>query len=181
MPSKLEATMGRKQTHDIRLSEEERVGLINNTKKGTLTPRQIKRVQILLKADKNGPNPKEDWEIAEELHCNRCTVTNLRYRFSKIRLGVVTDLERSGRPKIVDGDAEAHIIAIACSQAPEGRQRWTLRLIAGKVVSLKEMEACSYGTVRNVLKKTSLNLGRKKSGKSHQKQMMNLSGRWKKS
>ena len=173
--------MGKKQKHEIRLSEEERNDLINTTKKGTLSPRQIKRVQILLKADKNGLDPKEDWEIAEELHCNQCTVTNLRYRFSKIRLGVVNDLERSGRPKIVDGDAEAHIVAVACSEAPEGRLRWTLRLIAGRIVSLGEMETCSYGTVRNVLKKTNLNLGKRKNGKFLQKQMTNLSGEWKKS
>jgi len=181
LPLQLEAAVGKKQKHEIRLSEEERNSLIEKTKKGTLSPRQIKRVQILLKADKNHPDPKEDWEIAEELYCNQCTVTNLRYRFSKLRLDVVTDLERSGRPKIVDGDVEAHIIAVACSKAPEGRKRWTLRLIAGRVVSLSEMESCSYGTIRNVLKKTNLSLGRKKNGKSHQEQMMNLSGEWKKS
>jgi hypothetical protein len=76
---------------------------------------------------------------------------------------------------------EAHIIAVACSEAPEGRARWTLRLIAGKVVSLAEVETCSYGSVRKVLKKTNLSLGKRKNGKSPQKPMTNLSGEWKKS
>lgn len=173
--------MGKKQKHGVRLTEEERGVLIQSTKKGDYSPREIRRIQILLRADKNNPNAKQDAEIALELNCNQWTVTNLRHRFAKERLGVVHDKDRSGRPKIVDGDVEAHIIAVACSEAPEGRERWTLRLIAGRVVSLTNMESCSYGTIRNVLKKTSLSPGRKKNGKSHQKPTTNLSGGWKKS
>lgn len=171
--------MGQKQKHEIRLSEEERDLLIRNTKHGDWSPRELKRAQILLKSDKNSPDAKEDWKIAEELHCNQWTVTNLRKRFAQEGIKVIHDKPRTGRPRIIDGDVEAHIIAIACSEAPAGRERWTLRLIAGKVVTLTDLEFCSYGSVRKVLKKMNLNLGKRKNGKSPQKQMMNLSGEWK--
>jgi hypothetical protein len=173
--------MGQKQKHEIRLGKEERELLIQITKSGDWSPREVKRAQILLKSDKNNPDAKEDWEVAKELHCNQWTVTNLRKRFTQMGIKVIHDKPRTGRPKIIDGDVEAHIIAVTCSEAPEGRERWTLRLIAGKVVSLTNVESCSYGSVRNVLKKTNLNLGKRKNGKSLQKQMMNSSGEWKKS
>jgi transposase len=173
--------MGQKQKHEIRLTKEEREDLVKKTKSGEWSPREVKRAQILLKADKNFSNAKQDWEIAEELNCNQWTVTNLRNRFKDHGIKVIHDQPRTGRPKIIDGDIEAHIIAIACSEAPEGRQRWTLRLIAEKVITLTEAESCSYGTVRTILKKTNLNLGKKKNGKFHQEQMTNLSGEWKKS
>ena len=172
--------MGKKQVHEVALTVEEREHLIKNTKGGNWSPREVKRAQILLKADKNN-EAKKDREIANELHCCQYTVTKLRERFAKERLGVIHDQERSGRPKIIDGDVEAHIIAVACSEAPEGRERWTLRLIAGRVVTLTDVESCSYGSVRNVLKKTSSNPGKRKNGKSHRRQTKNLSGEWKKS
>jgi len=173
--------MGQKQKHEIRLGEEERELLIKNTKSGDWSPREVKRAQILLKSDKNNPDAKEDWEVAKDLHCNQWTVTNLRKRFTQDGIKVIHDKPRTGRPRIIDGDVEAHIIAVACSEAPAGRERWTLRLIAGKVVTLTDVESCSYGSVRNVLKKTNLNRGRRKNGKSPQKPTTNLSGGWKRS
>lgn len=172
--------MGKKQTHEVALTIEEREYLIQNTKSGDWSPREVKRAQILLKADKNS-EAKKDLEISNELHCCQYTVTKLRERFAGERLEVIHDKPRTGRPRIIDGDVEAHIIAVACSEAPTGRERWTLRLIAGKVVTLTEVESCSYGSVRNVLKKTNLNRGKKKNGKSPRRLMTNLSGEWKKS
>ena len=134
----------------------------------------------LLKSDRNN-EVRTDIDIATELHCCQYTVTKLRERFSKERLEVIHDKPRTGRPRIIDGDVEAHIIATACSEAPEGRKRWTLRLIAGKVVTLTDVESCSYWSVRNVLKKTNLNPGKKRNGKSLRKPTMNSSGEWKKS
>lgn len=151
--------MGNKQTHEIVLTAEERDFLIKNAKKSSWSPREIKRAQILLKADKNGAGMK-DREIAAELFCSQYTITKLRERFAKERLGVIHDKERSGRPKIANGDVEAHIIAIACSEAPAGKERWTLRLLAERIVTLVDLESCSYGTVRNVLKKTNSSLGK---------------------
>lgn len=172
--------MGRQQVHEVALTGEEREFIIKNTKGGEWSPREIKRALILLKADKNS-EAKKDPEIADELHCSQYTVTKLRERFATERLKTIHDKPRTGRPKIIDGDVEAHIVAVACSEAPEGRERWTLRLIAGKVVTLTDVESCSYGSVRTVLKKTNLNLGKKKNGKSHPEQTTNLSGGWKKS
>lgn len=172
--------MGQKQTHEVVLTAEERQHLIKNMKGGDWSAREVKRAQILLRADKKN-EAKKDLEIAEELHCSQYTVTKLRERFAKERLKVLHDKPRTGRPRIIDGDLEAHIIAITCSEAPEGRERWTLRLIAGRVVALTDVESCSYGTVRKVLKKTNLNLGKAKNGKSLQKQTTNLSGEWKRS
>lgn len=172
--------MGQKQMHQVALTVEEREYLIQHTKSGDWSPREVKRAQILLKADKNG-EAKKDLKIADELHCCQYTVTKLRERFAGERLEVIHDKPRTGRPRIIDGDVEAHIIAVACSEAPVGRERWTLRLIAGKVVTLTDVESCSYGSVRNILKKMNLNRGKRKNGKSPQKATTNLSGEWKKS
>lgn len=171
--------MGRIQTHQISLTAEERLYLIKNTKSGDWSPREVKRAQILLSADK-ATDGKGDQEIAKDLHCSRCTVTKLRERFAKERLEVLHDKKRSGRPKIIDGDIEAHVIAIVCSTPPAGRQRWTMQLIADRVVQLTDLESCSEFAVRQILKKTSSSLGRKKNGKFHPKQTKNLSGGWRK-
>ncbi len=172
--------MGTKQIHEVALTAEQRETLIQNSKSGDWSPREVRRALIFLKADKNGES-KKDLQIAEEMHCSQYTVTKLRERFAKEGLEVIHDKPRTGRPKIIDGDIEAHIIAVACSEAPAGRERWTLRLIAGRVVTLTDVESCSYGTVRTILKKTKLNLGKRKNGKSPPKQMTNSSGEWKKS
>src|SRR5271156_956155 len=105
-------TMGRKQTHKVVLTPEEREYLIKNTKSGTWSPREVKRAQILLSSDNE---TKHDQEISRELCCYPATITKLRERFAKERLGVIHDKERSGRPRIVDGDVEAHVVAIVCS------------------------------------------------------------------
>lgn len=173
--------MGQKQKHEVRLTEAERAFLIKNTHHGEWTAREIKRAQLLLKADRNGAKPQEDWEIAEELNLSRMSVTALRKRFTEERLKIIHDKERSGRPRIVDGDVEAHIVAVACSEPPKGRVRWTLRLIAGRVMELTDVESCSYVTVGSVLKKTNLRRGRRKNGKYLARKMKNLSGGWKRS
>ena len=155
--------MGRKQTHLVVLTPEEREYLIKNTKGGTWSPREVKRAQILLNSD-NGS--MHDREIAKQLHCYPATITKLRERFAKDRLGVIRDKERSGRPRIIDGDVEAHVIAIACSKPPAGRERWTMQLIANRVVQLTDLESCSEFAVRQILKKTNLSLGKKKNGRN---------------
>jgi transposase len=151
--------MGQKQKHVVYLTAEEQQFLVQNTSSGNWSARRIKRAQILLKANKNRDNPLEDLEIAQDLHCCRSMVATIRERFGKERLGVLTDKPRSGRPKKFDGDVQAHVIAIACSSPPEGRQRWTLRLIADKVVTLSEIESCSHSSVGSLLKKANLSLG----------------------
>jgi len=166
--------------HEVILTPEEKEHLIKNTKVGTWSPREVKRAQILLNADKNSKG-KKDREIADELHCCQYTVTKLRERFAKERLGVIHDKERSGRPKIIDGDVEAHVIAIACSNPPAGRERWTMHLIADRTIELTDLESCSEFAVRQILKKTNLSPGKKKNGRYLPKRMKSLSGGWRKS
>ena len=81
----------------------------------------------------------------------------------------------------ITGDEEAHLIALYCSQAPEGHERWTLRMLADKMVALDIVDAVSHATVRRTLKKTNLNPGKRKSGVFRQSKMPLLSARWKRS
>jgi len=102
-----------------------------------------------------------DQEAAKRFHCHVNTVANIRERF--VMQGLEAALERKKRetsptPPIFDGRAEARLIAIACSTPPEGRATWTMQLLADKCVELNIVEKTSDETVRNVLKKTSLNL-----------------------
>jgi len=172
--------MGRTQMHEVKLTTEEREQLIKQTQCGEWSVREVKRAHILLKADK-GRDAKRDEEIAKELYCSQYTVTKLRRRFVRERLGVIHDKARSGRPKIIDGDVEAHVIATVCSTPPEGRARWTLQLIADRVVRLTDLESCSEFAVRQVLKKVNSSLGKGKNGRFLPRRMESLSGEWKKS
>lgn len=151
--------MGKKQKHEVRLTEEERAFLIDKTSAGKWTARQIKRALVLLKADKAQQEPLEDLQIAQDLHCCKSMVAMMRERFGRERLDCLVDKPRCGRPKKFDGDIEAHVIAIACSNPPEGRERWTLKLIADRVVTLTEIESCSHTSVGWILKKANLNRG----------------------
>ena len=98
-------------------------------------------------------------QIAREVGCSISTVRNIKSQFAKgDRLKVIREKPRSGRPRTIDGEVEAHIIATACSSPPEGRVRWTLHLIADKVIALTE-EPCSHMSVARTLKKMNLSLG----------------------
>jgi transposase len=151
--------MGRKQLYEVRLTEQERIELLKMVSKGKHSAREIKRAQILLKSDLNNGEGREDKEVAEALGVTHETIHNVRRRFCERGLDGIEQKKGAGRPRIVDGDLEAQIIAIACSQAPKGRVKWTLRLIADKVVAVKDLEDLSHQTVHNVLKKANLSLG----------------------
>lgn len=154
--------MGRLHKNIINLTEDERMQLERNCRAGDWKARKVLRARVLLLANVAGSDEKQirDAEIAKRAGCSKSTVVNLRRRFQSERLGALEEKPRSGRPKIVDGQIEAQIIAIACSEAPEGRERWTLRLIADKLVVLvDELSDISYRTVGNALKKMNLNHG----------------------
>ena len=85
------------------------------------------------------------------------------------------------RKRIIQGEEEAYLIALTCGEPPEGHSRWTLRLLANAMVKLEYVDAVSHETIRTALKKTKLNLGKKKSGASLQKPMQSLFAKWKKS
>lgn len=155
--------MGRAQELKINLTAEEREQLEKGCDAGAWTARKIKRARVLLLADTADNSDCEtlhDKDIAKRAFCSHSTVGNLRKRFQENRLGALDDSPRSGRPKIVDGEVEAQMIAIACSEAPEGRERWTLKLIADRLVVLvDDLDSISFTTVGKALKKTNLNPG----------------------
>jgi transposase len=117
---------------------------------------------ILLKADASPGSPGwNDDRIVDGLEVGRATVERVRREFVEDGLEAALERRKPCRQYVrkLDGDGEAHLIALACSQAPEGRSRWTLRLLADRMVELERVESLSYETVRQVLKKTSLSLG----------------------
>jgi transposase len=134
----------------VKLEADEREQLLEVTSKGEIGARKMKRAQILLKADEGW----KDKAIVIALDTSRPTVERIRKRF--VEGGLEKALHDDPRPggKIkVDGRAEAHLIALACSDAPEGHDHWTLRLLSDKLVELDVVESISHETVRRHLKK----------------------------
>jgi transposase len=135
----------------INLTEEERERLEDMTRKGMLKARKFKRAMILLKANEGLTDP----QIMKALDVSRPCVEQIRKRF--VADGIERALNEDPRPgqkRKLDGRAEATLIATACSDAPEGHERWTLRLLAGKLVQLGVVDKISHETVRRTLKKT---------------------------
>ena len=145
----------------VELTKEERARLkaILNADKGAAHKRR--HAQMLLKADQGPHGPAwMDTVIAEAFDCYVTTVENLRKRL--VTKGFDAALEHgnrgSYRARRLDGVAEAHLIALACSDAPEGRNRWTVRLLADQMVALDIVDSCGKSTVHRTLKKTNLSL-----------------------
>lgn len=140
----------------VRLTEAERATCQEGIKKLKGTSEKVRRAQILLKADADGP-AWTDAEIAEAFSCRTKTVENIRQRF--VELGFEQTLERK-KPqtppanKLLDGRQEAQIIATRLGPPPAGYASWTLRLLARKVVELEIAPCISHETVRKMLKKT---------------------------
>lgn len=144
----------------VRLTAEERQGLLALVKRGKGIPSKIRHAQILLAADANGPC-KTDEEIAESYHCHRGTAENVRRRcvLEGLEAALVRKVqERPSRERKLDGKSEARLIAIACSSPPKGRNRWTLELLANELVRLKVVNSICDQTVRRTLKKTNFSL-----------------------
>jgi hypothetical protein len=147
----------------IRLSPEERATLKKLLTSGHGTGRLFTRVRILLKADQNDEGSAwQDEKISEAFDVTVQTVEKVRKQLVEEGLDAVLSrrpyTQKVSRKKI-DGDVEAHLIALCCSEPPKGRVRWTLRLLADKVVELRYVDSISYEAVRQTLKKTNLNLG----------------------
>lgn len=145
-----------KKKYIVELTSEERSELEAMVKKGKAAAYKIKHAHVLLNADQGPEGPRwKDAEIAKTFHCHVTTVENVRRRL--VEHGLQVAIERAKhkayKPRKLDGRAEAQLVAMACSQTPAGRNKWTLRLLADKMVELNIVESISYGTVRNVLKK----------------------------
>ena len=141
----------------VRLTSDERKELEDLVRKGQTQAYRIKHAHVLLKANAGGP-VWTDEAIAEAFCCHIRTVEGIRKRF--VLQGLEAGLERKKRAtppreRILDGEKEARLIALSCSQPPQGRSRWTLELLADKMVELNVVDHISYQTVRRTLKKTS--------------------------
>jgi len=145
----------------VELTSEERKQLWQLIKKGKVPGYKIRHAQMLLKADQGNKGPGwPDVQVAEVFAAHVTTVERLRKRF--VEQGLEAALERNKRnnyARKLDGNAEAHLIAIACSDPPTGRSEWSLRLLADKLVELSIVDSISYMTVSRTLKKTNLNRG----------------------
>lgn len=154
--------MGR-PTRRVSLSPAERTELDALCRAGVGPKRPARRAQMLLWADEGRPRQ----EIAQLLHASRETVRRILDRYLDEGLATALhDRPRPGGQRRLDGKQEALVVALACSAAPEGRQRWTLRLLADKVVELGLSEQMSHETIRRVLKKTNSSRGSRPSGAS---------------
>jgi hypothetical protein len=147
-----------KKRYLVTLTSSERRELESMVSVGKAAARKLTRSRILLLADeaKGGP-AKSDPEITDALGCGRATVERVRKQF--VEEGIEDTLNRKPTTRTyenrLDGKAEAHLVAITCGGPPEGRARWTLRLLADRMVALGHVESVSYETVRMTLKKTS--------------------------
>lgn len=147
----------------VDLSADERTELLQLIGRGKPSARKVVRARILLKADEGF----SDAQIVAALDTSRPTVERTRKRFVEGGLArALNDKRHPGQRRKLTPKQEAHLIAVACTPAPEGHARWTLRLLADKVVELEYAESISPETVRQLLKKTNSSPGRKPSGVS---------------
>ena len=144
-----------KKIYIVDLTKEERAYLLDFIKSDKKSARKLNRARILLLADEG----KTDNEIAEALHTGTATVHRTRQRFVVGNLeGALNERPRLGGQKKLDEKAEAILETLAHSKPPEGRKRWTLQLLADRLVQLKVVDSISYETVRQALKKSDLSL-----------------------
>jgi transposase len=152
----------------VTLTADERADLEALVRKGTGAAQRLTRARILLTADQGPGGPAwPDERVAEALGVAVNTVANVRQRLVEQGLPAALDRKPQCRPskaRLLDGRAEAHLVALACSGPPAGRARWTLQLLADRLVELRVVEAVSADTVGRVLKKTRSSRGRWSGG-----------------
>ena len=145
--------------HVVKLASEEREYLRSLLSAGSERVRKLTHARVLLKADERWT----DRSIHEALDVSMPTIARVRRRFAKEGLQAALNRRPPNREyeRKLDGTAEAHLIALACSPPPEGRSHWSLRLLSERLVTLEqvEVESVSYETVRRVLKKTNSSRG----------------------
>ena len=142
--------------------EEEREELRSMVSAGKRAARKLVRARILLLADQADGGPaKPDPEIADALGCGQATIGRTRKQFVEEGMEAALNPKRSTRvyQRRLDGKADAHLVAIACGAPPEGRARWTLRLLADRMVGLGYVESVCHEAVRQTLKKMNSSLG----------------------
>jgi len=164
-----------KSKYAVHLTDDQRSLLEGLTRHGKSNASTIRHAYILLHAD------KPDNEVAEIVRCHPQSVFNIRKTF--VTQGLDEALHRKirdepPRPRKLDGEGEARLFQIACSNPPEGRTRWTLQLLADRLVELQVVESISLKTVERTLKKTDSNRISESSGSSRQRKTETSSPRW---
>ena len=155
----------------IRLSDDQRHILRRYLTAGTHPSRLLVRARILLKADADGPDAWTDEEIAEHLETSRMTVQRVRQQFACEGLDATLHRKKpTGRTfRKLDGKQEAQLVALACSKAPEGHARWTMMLLADRLVEMDVVDSIDPATVWRTLKKTKSSRGSSSSGSSRRR------------
>lgn len=146
-----------KNKYHVRLSPEERKTLIDIVSKGTASAKAIMHANVLLTADENADGKRlSEAEIAERFLVHKQTVHAIRRRYVEQGLDAAIIRKKRATPPIepkITGDVEAKIIALSCSAPPDGRSRWSLRLLADKAVELRYIDSISHEAVGRLLKK----------------------------
>jgi transposase len=150
-----------KKKYPVILSDTEREQLKNLIAAGTAPARKLTHARILLKADQGSEGP--DWvdeQVADAVEVSQPTVSRVRKQYVEEGLQAALNRRPPNRHyhRKLDGQQEARLIALACSEPPEGQARWSLRLLAERMVELEVVEDLSYQTVRRTLKKTNSSL-----------------------
>ena len=149
----------------VTLTQEEIAYLSKISKKGKHTSRKIRNALILLNCDESEFNncKSTNFQIVQILQVSMRTIDRVKKSFVEEGIEICLNGKKSQRvyKRVTDGEFEAHLIATACSKAPEGYAKWSLRLLADKMVELEFIDKISHETVRNILKKTNLSLGKK--------------------
>jgi transposase len=145
----------------VDLTEEEQEYLLNLINKGKPAARKVARAHVLLRAAEGAT----DDEIAQALHLGASTVHRTRQRFvDEGLMSALSERPRPGQRLALTGKQAAFLVALACSTPPPGRQRWTMQLLADRLIELQQVETLSHDTVRRVLKKTTSSPGNAKNG-----------------
>lgn len=153
--------MARKTIFCVRLKEEEREELNQYIRRGKSSARSLTRARILLLADEG----QSDEVIIDALKASRTTIVRIRKRYFEGGLdSALNEKSRSGAPPKIDARVEAKLTGLACSDPPEGRSRWTLNLLADKLVELGEVDSISGMSVCRVLKKMKSSHGSNSDG-----------------
>lgn len=147
----------------VTLSDDERATLLDYISKGKSSARVLRRAHILLDSDEG----LKDEDIANRLKCGESTVQRTRQCYVEEGLErALHEKARSGQPEKLNSKTKAHLVALACSEPPEGHCMWTLRMLGGRLVELALVDSISHECVRSHLKKTSVSLGNTSSGAS---------------
>ena len=154
--------------YTVTLIKDERNLLKGITSKGSHKSQKVINALILLGCDEGEFQEKrsKNEEIARVLKIGMRKIDRVKKRFVELGIGITLNGQKGSRvyAKRADGDFEAHLIALSCGDPPEGFAKWSLRVLADKVVELEYIDKVSHETIRQVLKKTNLNLGVRKDG-----------------